>query len=400
VTVVSNHFKSKGDSNLQDLAEAAQAYLDGGGTGITQAQIDALTADPNYDQNDGQGFWNAVRAEAAQELADWLDTAPTGAATDNILITGDLNAYGREDPVMVLADTGYAHLVGGGSEDYGFTFFGAQGALDHAFASPALASQVTGAAEWHINADEPVFLDYNTDFEDPAFFAADTPFRASDHDPVLVGLDLSPDDVFATALPDLRNGRAVEASEVNGVVPQSFLSGDQAASFTAQVLKLPGNSAGFKSSLGVYEVTQAGDIVDAQLLFGNVKQAANRGTEARIADVEEGNDLGFFLVQNGADWARTLEDSDTFSFVDSAGDPANLSDGPGVFLAVNGIASGLGIVHSYDAGLNAGGREQVLSAFDMDAGALTIAFEDLLRGGDLDYGDVIIRISEGGLDFV
>lgn len=194
VTVVANHFKSKGDSNLEDVVADAQTHVDGGGTTITQADIDAVLADGNYDQGDGQGFWNAVRAEAAAELVAWLATNPTGDSTANILVTGDLNAYGLEDPVDAVVAGGYTHLVGGGSDDYGYTFFGEQGALDHAFASGGLAGVVTGAAEWHVNADEPVFLDYNLDFEDAAFFDGDDPFRSSDHDPLLVGLTLEPED--------------------------------------------------------------------------------------------------------------------------------------------------------------------------------------------------------------
>jgi len=39
----------------------------------------------------------------------------------------------------------------------------AAGALDHAYASASLKAQVTGVAVWHINADEPTVLDYNTE---------------------------------------------------------------------------------------------------------------------------------------------------------------------------------------------------------------------------------------------
>ena len=45
---------------------------------------------------------------------------------------------------------------------------------------------VTGAAFWHINADEPRGLDYNN-FNQPDLYQPDE-FRFSDHDPVLIGL--------------------------------------------------------------------------------------------------------------------------------------------------------------------------------------------------------------------
>src|SRR5262249_38956590 len=71
---------------------------------------------------------------------------------------------------------------------------GQSGYLDHALASPGLADQVTGAAEWHINADEPVALDYNLEFKSAnqqTTFYDPGPYRASDHDPLVVGLDLT-----------------------------------------------------------------------------------------------------------------------------------------------------------------------------------------------------------------
>ena len=53
-------------------------------------------------------------------------------------------------------------------------------------------SQVTGAADWHINSDEPDVLDYDTTFKPPAQDALYEPnaYRTSDHDPVVVGLNL------------------------------------------------------------------------------------------------------------------------------------------------------------------------------------------------------------------
>ncbi len=56
-------------------------------------------------------------------------------------------------------------------------------------------SQISGVTEWHINADEPTVLDYNTEFKSAnqvADFYAPDPFRSSDHDPVLIGLNLVP----------------------------------------------------------------------------------------------------------------------------------------------------------------------------------------------------------------
>lgn len=193
-TVVSSHFKSKGDSGLVALSNAAQTYLDANGAaaGFTQADIDALRADANFDQGDGQGFWNDVRAEAAVELADWLATDYAGGGVSDYILLGDMNAYAQEDPVQALRAAGLVDLIDqfiGQDQAFSYVFDGQRGTLDQGFASGGLADDVTGAVEWHINADEPDLLGYSSQFKDPGFYN-DGPFAASDHDPLIVGLTL------------------------------------------------------------------------------------------------------------------------------------------------------------------------------------------------------------------
>ena len=167
-TIAVNHFKSKG----------------GSGTGA------------DADQGDGQGNWNAMRTNAANDLTSWLASDPTGSNDSDFLIVGDLNAYSQEDPVTAIKNAGYTDLVAQfntNSEYYSYVFDGQAGTLDHALASSSLASQVTGAAEWHINADEPRVLDYNTEFKSAGHISSlynTDQFRSSDHDPVVIGLDL------------------------------------------------------------------------------------------------------------------------------------------------------------------------------------------------------------------
>ena len=113
----------------------------------------------------------------------------------DFLVIGDLNAYIAEDPITALKNAGFTNLVesSGGPNAYSYVWDGQAGALDHALASATLVPQVAETVEWHINADEPAFHDYNvTQTRDPAFFDPDVPYRASDHDPVIVGLDLAP----------------------------------------------------------------------------------------------------------------------------------------------------------------------------------------------------------------
>lgn len=155
------------------------------------------------DDSPVQGSCNGTRADAADVLVDWLAGDPTGSGDPDYLIIGDLNAYDEEDPidqiregaddVLGTADD-YVDLVEqyGGELAYSYVFDGEFGYLDYALAIHSLAEQVTGATEWHINADEPDILDYDTSFKKDAQDALyePNPYRASDHDPVLVGLSL------------------------------------------------------------------------------------------------------------------------------------------------------------------------------------------------------------------
>lgn len=172
-TPVINHLKSKGTS--------------AGGVG-------------DADILDGQGLSNGTRTRAADTLMDWLKTDPTGSGDKDFLILGDLNAYAMEDPVRKIIAG--ADDVAGTADDYSlldsvsgysYSFDGQMGSLDHALASGNLVSQVTGAADWHINADEPEALDYNVEnkslAQQASLYAGDA-YRASDHDPVVVGLNL------------------------------------------------------------------------------------------------------------------------------------------------------------------------------------------------------------------
>ncbi|SLN12085.1 Endonuclease/Exonuclease/phosphatase family protein [Roseivivax jejudonensis] len=161
------------------------------------------------DQRDGAGNSDALRTNASEALADWLATDPTGVGDEDVLIIGDLNAYAAEAPISALregaddmlgTDDDFTNLVEG-EYSYGFPAdlatagqVQAFGTLDYALASQSLNSQVTGAEVWNINADEPAFIDYNTEFKppNPDIYAPDA-FRSSDHDPVVVGLDLAPE---------------------------------------------------------------------------------------------------------------------------------------------------------------------------------------------------------------
>ena len=73
------------------------------------------------------------------------------------------------------------------TESYSYVYRGQAGSLDHSIATEALAKDVTGVATWHINADEPRFVDYNEEYNPEQLYKAN-PYRSSDHDPVLIGI--------------------------------------------------------------------------------------------------------------------------------------------------------------------------------------------------------------------
>lgn len=172
-TVAVNHLKSKGS---------------------------ACAGDP--DLGDGAGNCDNVREEAAKAEVDWLATDPTGSGDPDFLIIGDLNSYDKEDPIDAIkagpddilgtADDYYDLVFEFQGEDaYSYVFDGQMGYLDFAI-SGAMVSQVTGTDVWHVNADEPDLIDYDMSYKKDAqdlLYAAD-PFRYSDHDPVIIGLDL------------------------------------------------------------------------------------------------------------------------------------------------------------------------------------------------------------------
>jgi uncharacterized protein len=192
-------FVNGGESGPRSRPSLAQAFAqpDGGTLVVSINHLKSKGGGCDVpDAGDGQGNCNVARTVSARALAAWLATDPTGAGSSNVLILGDLNAYAREDPLGALAAAGYVDLARRfAGAPYSYVFNGQWGSLDYALASPGLLPQVTGAAAWHINADEPPVLDFSLRFKSAAqrtsLYRPD-PFRSSDHDPILVGLQLLP----------------------------------------------------------------------------------------------------------------------------------------------------------------------------------------------------------------
>lgn len=168
LAVIANHFKSKG-SCPRDRNDA------------------------NANQGDGQSCWNALRVETALELAAWLDTNPGDIEHNNFVLLGDFNSYKQEDPLTALAGVGYRNLAHDFDPDgYSYVFRGEKGSLDHVLVHESMLPAIIGMAHWYINSDEPIAFEYplenKTEWQQSNWYAP-TPYRSSDHDPILTVID-------------------------------------------------------------------------------------------------------------------------------------------------------------------------------------------------------------------
>ncbi|GAA3341849.1 ExeM/NucH family extracellular endonuclease [Amorphoplanes nipponensis] len=188
-TVVANHFKSKSASTPP--------------------------SGDNVDSGDGQGPYNGDRVRQANSLAAFVDQLKTGSGSDKVLLLGDFNAYTQEDPLQALYDKGFTDVhTTGAPGKYSYVFGGEAGSLDHGLATASLAERVTGVDIWNINSVESYAYEY--DVYAPFYDAG--PYRASDHDPVVIGLETgltAPVDLQLLTSNDF-HGRLESPATVNG----------------------------------------------------------------------------------------------------------------------------------------------------------------------------------------
>lgn len=155
ITLVNNHFTSKGGSSPL--------------FGQTQPSVD-LQEDPAVNAGLEQ------RQAQAEVVKGFVDDILGADPTANVVVLGDLNEFEFISPVLTLAES-LTNLTEDLPEDerYTFIFDGNSQSLDHILVSEEL-SDLAQVDIVHVN----------TEF-------ADTPQRASDHDPILVQLTLAGD---------------------------------------------------------------------------------------------------------------------------------------------------------------------------------------------------------------
>lgn len=162
---IANHFKSKGSAATPE------------------------------DTDQGQGASNLARTAQAKSLLDFSNSLQASKGTEKVFLMGDFNAYAKEDPINVFTSAGYVNQdekarTADGSAKHSYLFGGMVGSLDHILASPAADAAVTGADIWNINSVESVALEYSRYNNNVTNYYAPDQFRATDHDPVVVGLNL------------------------------------------------------------------------------------------------------------------------------------------------------------------------------------------------------------------
>jgi predicted extracellular nuclease len=159
--VVVNHLKSKGDSSPPATGDNANGI---------------------------QGAFTGDRVRQAHALVDFAKATAQADGTKKIFLVGDFNSYTQEDPMQVLYQNGFINQPSDDQKDTSYEFDGQAGSLDHVLANAAAATMVTARDVWQINAEESVGFEYSRYNYNATLLYQPNQFRASDHNPELVGL--------------------------------------------------------------------------------------------------------------------------------------------------------------------------------------------------------------------
>jgi predicted extracellular nuclease len=195
LTIVVNHLKSKGSECLEDWIEFAE----------------------DVDPADLQGHCNEFRVSAAKVIGEAISDIE-----GDLLVIGDMNSYGMEDPIAVLTDydaaraereivtaswttldgviyerqgskidKGYGlinlNTQAHGPATFGYSYSGELGNLDHALGNASVAKRMVAIEDWHINAVESNLFEYGSKYTGD-LEKSDNVFSSSDHDPVIIAL--------------------------------------------------------------------------------------------------------------------------------------------------------------------------------------------------------------------
>lgn len=139
----------------------------------------------NADNGDGQGLFNGDRVREATAVIDAIKSYTSACNDNDVLVMGDLNAYSQENPLHIFYNNGFSNILKKQNDSaYSYVYQGVSGCIDHAVANASMANQIVRAEVFHINADEPKMFEYKQNT------SQDNMYRSSDHDIVVVALNL------------------------------------------------------------------------------------------------------------------------------------------------------------------------------------------------------------------
>ena len=179
---------------------------------------------------------------------------------------------------------------------------------------------------------------------------------------------------------------ALDKAAKEGIIDQAYLSGATASAFDVKVISTK-STAHINNALGVYEVTSKGQIVDVRIL----DKDAQSGGNFKVTGVDKGNDLGFFIIQDGyGRLDNSVLNSNSLSLVVKSGD---------VYLKKGSLVYKDKVFVSHDKRLNVDNHEHVTSMDNPNNTGAIITFEDQYKGGrENDMTDVVFEVTAVGAD--
>jgi len=172
-----------------------------------------------------------------------------------------------------------------------------------------------------------------------------------------------------------------------------------------------GETAGYRNSLGSYKIDGDGSIYDVKMHFANASLQGSggdliAGVSSDSISLSAGDQVGFFIISNGYSYNDGYPgidfDTGSLEFRNADGSPATTDSVHPELWYVNGSETEL-IKHKYHTtadgseylNLNADGIEHTVGLLNTNHGEITLGFEDLYNGGDLDFDDSVFTFDLG-----
>ena len=178
---------------------------------------------------------------------------------------------------------------------------------------------------------------------------------------------------------DLQEGQALAEDDVNGLVADGFFSSANANQFA---ITFDQSQGALDNLVGFYTTDETNRVTDGGILFGS-SQSTAVGTTMTV-NVADGDQLEFFLIQNGAG----LDDAGLEAALEDIGSLANIDNANAARDALGGE-----VFFSGSSALNSDGIEHFVSGAVDGGGDIRIGIEDLTGGGDRDFQDVVFTVA-------